>query len=273
MEKTRFEAHLLSEKPLPFIFHTTQIQRNMESTAQNWHPNIEILYFTEGEGVVINGEETLFVSAGDIVVINSNMTHAVKTGGVMVYHCLILDNDFCRKNGLDTDNIRFTTHIQDNTLNGLYESVLDEYNNQDDIYRTTGIKSAVLTMLVYLARQYTEGHAKIAKNPYTNGINYSIGYIKSHITEQLTVELLARQAGLSKYYFAREFKKTTGHTPIGFINSLRCENARKFLQQGEYSVSDISQKCGFENTSYFIKTFKKYMGSTPGKYGKGKETE
>ena len=60
----------------------------------------------------------------------------------------------------------------------------------------------------------------------------------------------------------------TGDSPIVFINKLRCENAKKMLLNGAYSVQEAADKCGFESVSYFCKTFKKYIGETPGKYSK-----
>ena len=120
-------------------------------------------------------------------------------------------------------------------------------------------------MLLYLSRHYAKAILDTDKKELSKGINFSIGYILSHINDKLTIEELCHQAGLSKYYFVRQFKKTTGYTPIEFINVTRCENSKKHLTKGELSLSEIAEKCGFESTAYFIKTFKKYNGETPGK--------
>ena len=84
--------------------------------------------------------------------------------------------------------------------------------------------------------------------------------------KKLTIDEIADEVGLSKYHFSREFKKVTGLTIVSYINIVRCRNAEKLLIKNEYSVHDIAVKCGYENDSYFSKTFKKHMGMLPSEY-------
>ena len=90
-----------------------------------------------------------------------------------------------------------------------------------------------------------------------------MGYIQAHFTANLTMETVADEVGLSVYYFAREFKKGTGVTFVSYINHLRCESAKKMLQSGSYTVAEACTENGFENLSYFSKTFKKFFGKSP----------
>ena len=87
--------------------------------------------------------------------------------------------------------------------------------------------------------------------------------MKSNYGERLTLEKIAEEAGLSKYYFARAFKKTTGMTVVSFLNIIRCRYARGLLLNKKHSVREAAYLCGFENDSYFSKTFKKVMGYLP----------
>ncbi len=265
MSNTVFEAHLLTNKSLPFIFDTDYADKYIDIIPNNWHPNIEILYFTKGNGTVMLGEQELTVKEGDIVVVNSNVAHTITAEKKVYYYFLIPDSEFCIQNGIDTDNIHFASYINDENAKSLYTAIIDEFSKNNAPFRTAGIKAAVLNMLVYIARNHIEADNSIKSGTYTRGINYSIGYIMSHITHKLTIEELAYQAGLSKYHFVRQFKKTTGYTPVAFINITRCENAKKLLSHGDLTLSEIAEKSGFETTSYFIKTFKKYNGETPGK--------
>ena len=68
---------------------------------------------------------------------------------------------------------------------------------------------------------------------------------------------------LSKYYFCRIFKNITGSTVIKYLNMYRCMKARELLSSGKYTVSEAALECGFENMSYFSKTYKAYSGSVP----------
>ena len=66
----------------------------------------------------------------------------------------------------------------------------------------------------------------------------------------------------------REFKKATGETLMSYVSKIRCENAKKMLMTGRYTIKEISEKCGFEDFSYFCISFKKYTGVTPSSYRK-----
>ena len=72
-----YETHLLSTKPLPFIFHKDTVISNTThiSGNGNWHPNIEILYFIEGNGTVLCETNSYPVEKNDIFIINSHMPH------------------------------------------------------------------------------------------------------------------------------------------------------------------------------------------------------
>ena len=266
--QNNFESHLLSVKPLPFIFHFNNVCKT-NSAGNNWHTNTEFLYFINGKGAVSCGGEQLEAEKGDIVIINSNIYHSVTSDTKAQYYCLIPDSSFCRYNGIDTENLKFVNKIKDQKATVLFDIVVSEFNTDTTHYREGAIKSSVLSLLVYLTRNYTES---VSGSKYTGekdeAIKHALGYIRSHFAKKLTVDELANESGLSKYYFLREFKKMTGDSPIVFINKLRCENAKKMLLNGAYSVQEAADKCGFESISYFCKTFKKYTGETPGKCSK-----
>ena len=265
MSNAIFEAHLLTNKSLPFIFNSDYADKYIDKIPNNWHPNIEILFFTKGTGEVILGEQVISAKPGDIIVINSNVTHSITSDKKIYYYYLIPDSEFCVQNGIDTANIRYNTYIDDPTANQLYKNCVSEFEAKNSTFKNAGIRSAVLNLLLYLSRHHSKVIPDTDKKELSKGINFSIGYILSHINDKLTIEQLCHQAGLSKYYFVRQFKKTTGYRPIEFINVTRCENSKKHLNKGELSLSEIAEKCGFESTAYFIKTFKKYNGETPGK--------
>ena len=261
-----YETHLLSGKPLPFIFHKDTIIRNSSSMngQANWHPNIELLYFIEGKGTVRCETNSYSVEKNDIFIINSHIPHSIISDDVVKYHCLIIDSEFCAANNINTDRIIFKNLIKDSRAKKLFEEIINEYFT-NNMYQNAGIKSAVLNLMVYLARNYIESVTEFEKSGtnITENIKIAIGFIKSHSNEKLSLDTIADQAGLSKYYFLREFKNITGYTPISYINKIRCENAKKMLLSGNYNIKDISEKIGFDSFSYFSKKFKETEGCSP----------
>ncbi len=82
----------------------------------------------------------------------------------------------------------------------------------------------------------------------------------------LNVDELAKISGYSRYHFTRLFSARRGISPGAFIRELRLNRAVKFLQTEEMSVKEVASACGFDDTSYFCKAFRKSFGVSPAKF-------
>ena len=87
--------------------------------------------------------------------------------------------------------------------------------------------------------------------------------------DQARLEEMARRVYLSPSYFSRVFRQETGETFSGYLNRLRIERSKELLRHKELRLTDIAQKVGFEDQSYFTKVFKKLEGVTPLRYRSG----
>ena len=86
--------------------------------------------------------------------------------------------------------------------------------------------------------------------------------------QPLTLGDLAAAAGLTPNYFCRFFQKITNRSPIDYLNHYRIEAACIRLAHSGESITEIALATGFNDISYFIKTFRKYKGISPLKYQK-----
>ena len=77
---------------------------------------------------------------------------------------------------------------------------------------------------------------------------------------------MAQLAELSSYYFARQFKRSTGLSPHQYINQQRIEKAKRLLKQRKYSITQVAIECGFSNQSHFSRAFRKATDITPKRY-------
>lgn len=82
----------------------------------------------------------------------------------------------------------------------------------------------------------------------------------------LSVAELARSAGLSEVYFRREFRSCFGCQPVAYIQNVRLEHAKALLETGEYSVSEVAIRSGYDNISYFSYRFRSATGMAPSQY-------
>lgn len=91
-------------------------------------------------------------------------------------------------------------------------------------------------------------------------------YMDSHVSCALTLDDIAHEMGMSKYYFSRLFKQAAGSTPYQFFISLRIEKARALLDQGKLSLTEIAHQLNFSDQSHFTRIFKKKYGISPRAY-------
>jgi AraC-like DNA-binding protein len=94
----------------------------------------------------------------------------------------------------------------------------------------------------------------------------SLDFIELNIEEQLSLGDLAVEAGMSMFYFARMFKKTTGKSPHQFILEQRIKYAKYLLTQTEEPLVEVALSCGWANQSHFTTAFKRLVGVTPRHY-------
>jgi len=98
-------------------------------------------------------------------------------------------------------------------------------------------------------------------------------YVRDHATEVITMEEVARVAGLSLTYFSKIFKKETGLPFPEYVNRVRLEKVKGLLLSKEKSINELAFEAGFESISHFNRVFKKYEGTSPILFRKELRTE
>lgn len=290
------EDHSEYTEHFPFIFHFDIITRSdvsievsienhkidsdccethlfYQKCPVNWHKNMEILYFKEGHARLSCGSEIYDALPGMVYIINPNFLHTVSTDTGTKYYCLIVDKDFCTQNDMPTDSIVFTNrNPQDPVAVSLFNAVAEAFSTPKDPLRSLRVRAAVLSLLCCLCDKHAVlGAPAVETDRSVAPIKAAIRYIDQNLTHRMTLDEIAAAAGISKYYFANEFRRAVGSTCVEYINTLRCQHAKALLATGDYTVSEVCFLCGFENLSYFSKTFFRYTGSSPSSCKKTKK--
>ncbi len=89
-------------------------------------------------------------------------------------------------------------------------------------------------------------------------------FVREHIAEPLTLADLAREAGMSKYYFLRTYKALTGVTPMADVRALRVEYARELIVATDLPLKAVAQRAGLGTASFLCRLFRSAYGVTPG---------
>lgn len=262
-----YESHKMEDPRLPFILHSFYYQKGEVLPFSNWHENVEFLYFTKGSAIVTINAQRLSVQEGEIVVVNSNYIHGIMATEPSHFYCLIVDRSFCLANYFDTNRIQFSPLIKDPELCTLIDGFVDEYNDLDFPYRIQLLRSDGLRILSLLCAKYSTTEKEPDRDSLLfSSIKKALGYIHANNHRRISLDKLSEISGLSKYYLAREFHRITGYTVISYINHLRCENAKRMILENKLSIANIALECGFQNSSYFSRSFLSIVGMLPSQY-------
>ncbi len=91
-------------------------------------------------------------------------------------------------------------------------------------------------------------------------------WLEANYAGRVAIDALAGQVGISPRHFKRRFKKATGETPLGYLQRVRIEAAKKRLETTRDAMNTITWKIGYEDSSSFRRLFKKTTGLSPREY-------
>lgn len=124
--------------------------------------------------------------------------------------------------------------------------------------------------IAYFSRQIQKAIAFIKSASQASPCQRICQYIDEHLSDSLKLESIAKQFGYNSAYLGKLFAKETGRHFNAYLDERRIELARDYLEKG-FSVAKTCELCGFTNTDYFTKKFKKYVGSLPSEYKKNRQ--
>ena len=131
------------------------------------------------------------------------------------------------------------------------------------------LESLTDVLAIHLLRHYSVFEPVFRKDnkglaPYK--LRQTIDYIHAYLDGNLSLEVIAKQIGMSRYYFASQFKQAMGISPYQYVIGQRIEKAKQLLRQSDRSLIEIALLCGFASQSHFNKVFRQQVGTTPKNY-------
>ena len=124
-----------------------------------------------------------------------------------------------------------------------------------------------LFTLLYLRREEL-GRTPARRSGHRTQIRMQqmVRFIRCHYAEPLTLEQVAAAAGISRSEAGRCFQKYYRQSPMHYLLQCRLNAAQKLLQDDAIPVQEVAARCGFIDSSYFIKVFQKHLNLTPAAY-------
>ena len=161
-------------------------------------------------------------------------------------------------------NVTSTLHICWAAQAGLYyhygvkKNVLDQ--KISGVYRHYPLHKKTL-----LLSEYAVFEQKKVQVPDTERLNAVCSYMKEHYSENVSLEQLCKIAGVSRYSLIRYFTKYKKITPYQYLESIRVNRAKLYLEQGT-EPAEAAAMTGFSDQSHFTNFFKRLFGLTPAQY-------
>jgi AraC family transcriptional activator of mtrCDE len=266
--------------PIPFSAYRLTTFSNQQHIPLHWHRELELTYIETPGWIEIEGE-CFPHQAGDIICVNKGLLHHSYTEEKKEAYLLVFDLDLLSSPFTQNNDSLFLNQLIEGKL--LFPEIVSPDQRgygeiKDLLLRGVSLwekhpsgwevsMQSILLELVYCF--YVNGllrsHVERLDTPKTEYVKKTIRYMKQNFSQEITIEELAGVVSLSKSYYIRVFKKLTGQTPLAYLNHIRLEESRLFLNQGK-TVTETAILCGIPNVSYYIRSFKEHFGMTPKSY-------
>ncbi|MFI8378658.1 AraC family transcriptional regulator N-terminal domain-containing protein [Leeuwenhoekiella sp. NPDC079379] len=178
----------------------------------------------------------------------------------------LMNENLTKDDGSEWSLMDYNFHFTNDT--GIYQILqrllflFTENHPSKDFFVDNMLQELIVRILQTNNRKiYTDKALKLNSN---SRLAFIIQYIRDHINESLSVELLSKQACMSESNFYKVFKNELGISPIDYINTERIKLAVSLLQNPDRKIKNIYQECGFESRSYFNRVFKRMKNMSPG---------
>ena len=246
----------------------------------HWHDELEIIYVKSGFLTVSISGENYIGTPGDAFVVSPGNLHFMgsQTGTVDYFTFLfplkyisfrtddMLDDKLLEP--LNSGHLMINPRVKDSAKE-LCEQLIDIYmaeNDETESKITAQIKTKII-LLQFILEMWKKGF--VIEND-TSGRNIvekeMVSYIQQNFTGKISLKEFGEQFHLSEKYISRYFKEHFHITLSQYITYLRLENAKQLLQDTDLSVTETAMQSGYQNVSYFIRSFKKTYGISPLKY-------
>ncbi len=246
-------------------------------SRMHYHDFYEFVVYLGNAGTFHVNDEAYRVNRGDIVLIDIFTPHTLTIGTnyyerfcISIDPALLIEFSTPSSNLLDVFN-KSGKHYRifhvENSEFDKYLTLLADYRNARSKSGHDLIEKALVHLLLsYIYSDcFTEAHHSGTDSNHLSIVAQLISYISEHLSEEFSLEVLSQQVNYSQAYVCRLFKQLTGKTLTSYVQEKRIAQAAFLLQSGASSY-EAAERVGFNNYSYFYKTFKKLKGCSPAEY-------
>ena len=237
--------------------------------------HIELMYVLEGKFTLVLSNDLRFPAvAGDFLLVPALARHRDVFEPSRGLRVLLVHFDwegaeefFARVNNRTLCDLDFAARAEAmRRIDFMYDRwERDELGKLD-----AGIQLHALLMLFYASVVRSAGKAGAAQKRMRPDVMRQVKfYLTQNYSSQITLEQLARHFEISSANLSRLFRREFGVGFNRYLTTLRLESAMALLHSTTLPVSEVALRCGFSDSSYFIRIFREHFGATPKCYRRG----
>lgn len=234
------------------------------------HNYTELFYIIGGDGKFQIDDELFPVSTNQLVVVNPNVNHTEVSHDSRPLEYIVVGVEGLELKPGEGQDGRFTVFSfpDSGEVLGCMRNILQEWQNRYPEYESV-CQAYLEILIVRLNRQVRFSAVTLPPKPTLNRQCASVRrYIDAHYKENLTLERLAGEVKVNKYYLAHAFKQEFGVSPISYMNACRFAESKRLLEETDWSLIQIAAMLGYSSPSYFSQSFRREEGISPLTYRK-----
>lgn len=251
----------------------------------HWHTEWELIRIDQGHFHIHADGKEISAKAGDVILLRDSMLHG-GTPEDCVYECFVFNlRGLFRGMEVIKQHLRPVYHMEilpqiyypaeaDPALAAIIGTLFSACAARDSrsapeyelslLGSLCNLFGHILQNKLYDIAQKTSLHTSSRMEQ----VKAVLTYIEQNYQTNITLNTLAEIAGLNPNYLCRAFQEITHQTPMDYVIFYRIEQAAIMLTSTQLAIMEIALECGFNDHSYFTKTFKRLKGVTPRIYRK-----
>lgn len=232
------------------------------------HGHMELFYIVGGKGQFLIEDHIYPVNTSQLVIINPNVLHTEVSLNAQPLEYIVLGIDGIELAINDNENGQFAVlnPSESAEISSCLRNILREMELKSTGYED--VCQAFMEILIIRLMRTIELSAPTELSVITANRQCAAirRYIDLHFKEPLSLDQLAEESHMNKYYLSHAFKRQYGTSPINYMISRRLEESKYLLAETDLSMSQIAQLLGFSSLSYFSQLFRKTQSISPREY-------
>ena len=238
------------------------------------HNHTELFFIVSGKGQFLIQDQFFPVGINNLVIINPNVLHTEDSLNAQPLEYIVLGSEGIELANDENSNGQFSIldHMESVEISGCLRNILREMEQKNTGYEDV-CQAYMEILIIRLMRSTT---LSVPSEPQISSGNRQCAavrrYIDLHFKEPLTLEQLAEESHMNKYYLSHSFKREYGTSPINYMISRRIEESKYLLAETDLSMTQIAQLLGFSSLSYFSQVFRRTQSVSPLEYRQSTKT-